>query len=213
MHFGYIQRIATLCSAGLLSLMILIPSANAIPTEIDFVPGSNDHLLTRSGGLDWLDLTQTRGQSVADVLAGFGGWSTAGFGYATGSQVTALLTDFGFTINTESNADASNAAWFLQRFGATMPPPDPPDIIQTFGIFSPNGVPSEIYSLALVHLRAVDPLPVGLAQTYVSDWGRDSTNSSIGSFLVRPVPEPGTLAIFGLGLAGLGLMRRRRKTA
>ena len=29
--------------------------------------------------------------------------------------------------------------------------------------------------------------------------------------LSTPVPEPGTLALFGIGLAGIGLMRRRRK--
>jgi hypothetical protein len=27
------------------------------------------------------------------------------------------------------------------------------------------------------------------------------------------ISEPGALAVFGLGLAGIGLMRRRRKTA
>ena len=31
-----------------------------------------------------------------------------------------------------------------------------------------------------------------------------------GAEIIRPVPEPGTLAIFGLGLAGLGFARRRK---
>ena len=29
----------------------------------------------------------------------------------------------------------------------------------------------------------------------------------------NPVPEPGALALFGVGLVGLGLMRRRQRTA
>lgn len=47
-----------------------------------------------------------------------------------------------------------------------------------------------------------------------SDPAHDIVNiSDIDGRFVRKLPEPGTLAIFVLGLAGLGFMRRRRRTA
>jgi hypothetical protein len=53
-----------------------------------------DGLLTRDTitGLDWLDVTQTKGRSFDEVLAGFGNYTTQqGFRFATASEVSSLF--------------------------------------------------------------------------------------------------------------------------
>ena len=48
-------------------------------------------------------------------------------------------------------------------------------------------------------------------------WSMDASGlddiGTIGFFNLASVPEPGALALFGIGLAGLGFMRRRRRAA
>lgn len=49
-----------------------------------------------------------------------------------------------------------------------------------------------------------------LMQTLPDDLIDKSSYTFTGSMNLDPVPEPGTLALFGLGLAGLGFARRKR---
>jgi hypothetical protein len=65
--------------------------------ELDYVAGSGDKRLTfdSSSNLEWLDLTLTKGQSVVQVEAGFGGYRANGFRYATGVEVLDLFASAG----------------------------------------------------------------------------------------------------------------------
>ena len=70
----------------ILGLGLVMAASAAHATLID----NNTYTTDTAFGLDWLDLTATKGQSVASALSNNSGWS-----YATDSQVSNLMSSFG----------------------------------------------------------------------------------------------------------------------
>lgn len=90
-----------LAAAGTLAASLLLAEgALAQLTEVDLVPGSGDGRATLDAatGLYWLDLTETKGLSMPDVLGGAGGWVPSGWRYATAPEICALFAAYALAV-------------------------------------------------------------------------------------------------------------------
>jgi hypothetical protein len=224
--FNIQRRIARVfsCLASLLGLSLLTGSLSAAP--IDF--GS----YTRSGGLDWLDLTETRGVSYNTISAQLTDSSSSLYGwrYATGQEFDLLMQDFGFT----SSASCSTGMMYCDLYPENAPPLSSAiamlgdtyvDYLMDEGI-STSLVAGEGYSWGLLadahgpdHQNGAmisnslngDP-SLNYVHTY---WGHININYlnhlQQGSFLVKDVSEPSSFALLAIGL--FGLLRLRKSIA
>jgi hypothetical protein len=71
--------------------LLVLPASAALVEQDLSAPG--DALLTLDdvSGLRWLDLSETVGLSMDDIVADVGGWSSMGFRHATAAEVCDLL--------------------------------------------------------------------------------------------------------------------------
>lgn len=225
-----------LFTAVLFFSALLSGSVSATPlTQADlFVAGDGKVTRDPYTGLEWLDLTETLGLSINQILAGAGpagGWiSVLGFRYATVTEVENLFIDHGFpNVNSPTAANVP----FYDSFVALLSTP-----CSSFSSCSASsfgftgtvsdlaGTVSELERFALADLRFF-PLggadsstpcctPVAFPRTTGINQTPIFTNDDIGHWLVRTtpissVPEPQTYTMLLAGLGLMGFTARRRK--
>jgi hypothetical protein len=208
-------------------------SANADLFELDF-NSSGDGLVTldTDTGLEWLDLTETDGYQQLEIANGAGGFLSSGwqiadvyqvcnlFSYAGGIDIDACLSSTAATLGDVTEAyyqfaSGPETASLISLLGPNDGKSSYDWLVGTF--FSSN--PNDAGRACIFANTSSQPCwslgsPGGFVVSDLNGYA-GSSRPGQGVFLVKSttVPEPSTLALFGLGLLGMGLARRRKERA
>lgn len=183
---------------------------------------SGTYLTDTTSGLDWLDVTASVNRSFNDVSSQFGlGGDFAGWRYATKDEFSGLVGHWsglggplwgGGVIN-YPHSGVGSIDGLVAALGPTYVWPVAAAPLAQFlvdGLLGDGFIPNYRYLGVIMDDKTGGGDDFSLISTYEST----SHQVEIGSFLVRQsahVPEPTTVALFGLGLAGLCFGRRKVK--
>ena len=191
-----------------------------------FTPGDGLLTVDSQAGVAWLDITETRGLSVGDVISSTQ-WLSQGFRFARSSDLDSLLQQAqspwafmdwmgGWAASAELSADLGG----------------PTTVVA--GVLAGDGLTTsgDMRAATLLLTRDTQITPGGLPLSDYSSGGRSSVslgdflrvqdqwvspvvaNADRGVFLVKsvsPVPEPSAFWLMGLGVAGLAGLQIQRK--
>jgi hypothetical protein len=173
---------------------------------------AGDCLLTqdKKTGLEWLDLNATVNRSYDEVAAGFGGYTTSGFRFASRSEVDQLFSNAIATVVGADGGTIGQRAILPETLGATFASSGQGAVLFGAGLF---GSPDASGRLGLASYEALanslDPVVTATGGSQ----SRSATNAYAGSFLVRTtkgevtaVPTPALLP----GLLGMVAAVRKR---
>jgi hypothetical protein len=189
---------------------LAVQSADAALLRGDFLTTGDGYLVTdTSTNIQWLSPVYTRAHSYNDAFIQNLS-TTQHFRYATADEVTDMMGTYFAGAPEDYPGSAAGydiAANFFSVFGITQQmwcgaDPCP----RTQGLTSTPGSTGTRLGFGMIQFGST-----GWA-IHNNPWPETAIDGQMGSWLVRqpePVPEPGTMALLGIGLSAVVLIRRR----